>query len=685
MNEKHAEKFCKAFHDRIELAQKEIKNLNSFMSTDINDAYKMRVAANAGFLPQKNSSVFGNIHHYHHQQLSGRELRQFPSRSDLNESLTEENESNQFGFNQMAKFLIAKIEKIKECYFEMNDKSTNNECEVKINEEIQEPSVVMSNQDCDLYKMLNSKDLGGPRLSKIFSEAPNLQLAGNLPASNSYPNMGLKVTPAHQDIRRQSAMTNSPHAAEKNQHFNTNLPEEITLMEIILRFLQLLCENHNTELQSYLRVQPSNKKSYNLVCETLQFLDCICGSTTGGLGLLGLWINENNVHLINQALESLTEYCQGPCRENQYAIINHESNGIDIVIALILNDIQPLSSNNLEMFLALKDNASKLLLAVMESNDDTANAERILYNITPKALIDVIRDAYELGKEMDRQAALFKQHLRVQAQLQAEKRRPNESMDANSTIFNSCLSSPLVSASSSDGNCSNTSTAGSPSTSSREDTSILSTCMSLISNYSNIQNENSIYNQLADLTNLDDSAELHSEGSSPREVGHNLFILSHKLAKFNKELSVYLKSKTSNQEYSEALSYYAAHTAQIEIIREDRAIEQIVFPVPTICEYLTEETKQRIFLTTEKDEQNSKIPGFFNQVDSMWNEMKWQRKLRQQTWLYWFSSHMSLWSDISFNLAVLINLLVAIFYPFDKVTLGKQSLLSYFNLLQHLI
>lgn len=186
----------------------------------------------------------------------------------------------------------------------------------------------------------------------------------------------------------------------------SNLPEDIAIMEIILRFLQLLCENHNSELQNYLRVQPANKTTYNLVCETLQFLDCICGSTTGGLGLLGLWINENNVHLINQALETLTEYCQGPCHENQYSIINHESNGIDIVIALILNDIQPLSKNNLEMFLALKDNASKLLLAVMESNDDTANSERIMYNITPKALIGVIQNAYKQGKEMDRQAEI---------------------------------------------------------------------------------------------------------------------------------------------------------------------------------------------------------------------------------------------------------------------------------------
>ena len=67
----------------------------------------------------------------------------------------------------------------------------------------------------------------------------------------------------------------------------------------------------------------NNKNNYNLVCETLQFLDCICGSTTGGLGLLGLYINEKNVGLINQTVESLTEYCQGPCHENQVGRHTH--------------------------------------------------------------------------------------------------------------------------------------------------------------------------------------------------------------------------------------------------------------------------------------------------------------------------------------------------------------------------
>ena len=71
--------------------------------------------------------------------------------------------------------------------------------------------------------------------------------------------------------------------------------------------------------QNFLRA-PNQKSDYNLVSETLLFLDCICGSTTGGLGLIGLYINEHNVVLINQTLETLTEYCQGPCHENQNCI-----------------------------------------------------------------------------------------------------------------------------------------------------------------------------------------------------------------------------------------------------------------------------------------------------------------------------------------------------------------------------
>uniref|UniRef100_A0A3Q2TMC2 Inositol 1,4,5-trisphosphate receptor n=1 Tax=Fundulus heteroclitus TaxID=8078 RepID=A0A3Q2TMC2_FUNHE len=346
----------------------------------------------------------------------------------------------------------------------------------------------------------------------------------------------------------------------------------ITIMQPILRLMQLLCENHNRDLQNFLRNQ-NNKNNYNLVCETLQFLDCICGSTTGGLGLLGLYINEKNVGLINQTVESLTEYCQGPCHENQNCIATHECNGIDIIIALILNDINPLGKKRMDLVLELKNNASKLLLAIMESRHDSENAERILYNMRPKELVEVIKKAY------------------MQGEIEVEEPEEDE-----------------------------------------------------------------------------DGEEEHS--ASPRNVGHNIYILAHQLARHNKELQAMLKPGGTYGEGDEALEFYAKHTAQIEIVRLDRTMEQIVFPVPNICEFLTQESKLRVYYTTERDEQGSKINDFFLRSEDLFNEMNWQKKLRAQPILYWCSRNMSFWSSISFNLAVLMNLLVAFFYPLEGVRGG---------------
>ncbi|XP_041944075.1 inositol 1,4,5-trisphosphate receptor type 1 isoform X4 [Alosa sapidissima] len=359
----------------------------------------------------------------------------------------------------------------------------------------------------------------------------------------------------------------------------------ITIMQPILRLMQLLCENHNRELQNFLRCQ-NNKNNYNLVCETLQFLDCICGSTTGGLGLLGLYINEKNVALINQTVESLTEYCQGPCHENQNCIATHECNGIDIIIALILNDINPLGKKRMDLVLELKNNASKLLLAIMESRHDSENAERILYNMRPKELVEVIKKAY------------------MQGEIEVEHTEEGE-----------------------------------------------------------------------------EGEEEHA--ASPRNVGHNIYILAHQLARHNKELQAMLKPGGTYGEGDEALEFYAKHTAQIEIVRLDRTMEQIVFPVPNICEFLTQESKLRVYYTTERDEQGSKINDFFLRAEDLFNEMNWQKKLRgtqeatgnantvpSQPILYWCSRNMSFWSSISFNLAVLMNLLVAFFYPIEGIRGG---------------
>ncbi|XP_064155906.1 inositol 1,4,5-trisphosphate receptor type 3 isoform X1 [Anguilla rostrata] len=407
------------------------------------------------------------------------------------------------------------------------------------------------------------------------------------------------VVPLPESAQYGQAPTPAVAPLPEQREVELEMGPAVTIMKPILRFLQLLCENHNQDLQNFLRCQ-NNKTNYNLVCETLQFLDIMCGSTTGGLGLLGLYINESNVDLIIQTLETLTEYCQGPCQENQTCIVTHECNGIDIITALILNDISPLCRYRMDMVLQLKDNASKLLLALMESRHDSENAERILFNLRPRELVEVIKKAYLQEVECE------------------------------------------------DGEV------------------------------------------------------------SPREVGHNIYILGLQLARHNKTLLHLLKPPKRRKEEGEEgissmlnlnnrplsqmlkstgtaetleedpLEYYEKHTAQIEIVRDDRSMEQIVFPVHPICEYLTRESKVRVFNTTEQDEQGSKVTHFFQQTSFLHNEMEWQKKLRSMPVLYWFSGRMTLWGSISFNLAVFINLIIAVFYPFDSGKAGPvdSSVLS---------
>lgn len=371
---------------------------------------------------------------------------------------------------------------------------------------------------------------------------------------------------------------------------NGRLPDRIKIMRPILRLLQLLCEDHNTTMQNFIHSQQQNKTSYNLVAKTLVFLNCICGSKEGSLGhKLGEYIKENNVDLINQTLRTLTEYCQGPCIDNQRCILMHESNGIDMIRSLILDNIEPLDNLRMDLVLELKDNASKLLLALMESCSDPHHASRILRepSLTEKLINVSIAYYHEQDDNDDSYAELSSEEVLSSSDGMVRPR------DVGHKVF------------------------------------IL--CHQLVQQYNT----------------LPQIGGLHSMAKIPTS--------EEAMAKGNRcepnEKDKHLREAT-------ALRYYESHTAQIEIIRNNRQMERVVFPVPQICEYLTHETKLNIYHNTEQDERGSKIPAFFQSVDDLFDEMKWQRELQTKPILHSIARYMSLWSSVEFKLTFLVTILV---------------------------
>ena len=68
--------------------------------------------------------------------------------------------------------------------------------------------------------------------------------------------------------------------------------------------------------------------------------------------------------------------------------------------------------------------------------------------------------------------------------------------------------------------------------------------------------------------NDDDASEAdddEAETINPRDVGHNIYILAHQLARHNRELAEMLRPEAEDAKGTQALEYYAKHTAQIEV------------------------------------------------------------------------------------------------------------------------
>lgn len=107
------------------------------------------------------------------------------------------------------------------------------------------------------------------------------------------------------DVSRPEDLEESPWSASDDM-----VTLGVTHMKDILRFLQLLCEGHNEDLQNLLRLQSNNLQSYDLVAETALYLEAMERD-----------IDPTNIHLASQVFITLTEFCQGPCHQNQSDLI----------------------------------------------------------------------------------------------------------------------------------------------------------------------------------------------------------------------------------------------------------------------------------------------------------------------------------------------------------------------------
>ncbi|XP_069548702.1 ryanodine receptor 2 [Brachyistius frenatus] len=97
----------------------------------------------------------------------------------------------------------------------------------------------------------------------------------------------------------------------------------------LFRFLQLLCEGHNSEFQNYLRTQTGNNTTVNVIISTVDYLLRVQESISdfywyySGKDVIDAQGQHNfskAIEVAKQVFNTLTEYIQGPCSGNQQSL-----------------------------------------------------------------------------------------------------------------------------------------------------------------------------------------------------------------------------------------------------------------------------------------------------------------------------------------------------------------------------
>ena len=154
-----------------------------------------------------------------------------------------------------------------------------------------------------------------------------------------------------------------------------------------LRFLQLLTENHNLFLQNYLREQKNNRISYNFINILIEYLSMLLeklGNLNDKYKNLPSYYIELYYKRLLFLLDTISEFLQGPCKQNQENLINTKvvelfNKIMDETCIINDNENQEAEINNEDNYF---EQNTVFILSNRKNNLDTFFSDNITYTGT---------------------------------------------------------------------------------------------------------------------------------------------------------------------------------------------------------------------------------------------------------------------------------------------------------------
>ena len=410
----------------------------------------------------------------------------------------------------------------------------------------------------------------------------------------------------------------------------------------ILRFLQLLCENHNSSLQHYLRCQDKSQITYNLIVCVISLLEILISQR-----------NSASFHVVTHCFDTLTEFIQGPCLENQAEIINH--NFLEIARDLLSIDesfssvyqrkvkenVMAEEYNFTEipdlvedtqampgwMISHLKFKCLITILSLFEGRKDNLVRKRTIRTISIELLkenLNFIFSQYLLIYQDNEYDEEMFNHLREYEKYDENTDKYKEAQKRGIFIFESGFL---------------------------------------------------IYNLLRILQDTDgiESKEhqapemiwLHSEGVRTDQIltPENKEILLHR--------DVYGLKIYNEALFKAAFSFFEVHTGNIEVVFCGE-IFKIYFSYPPECKGLNEEIKDDFHRHSIRDSDQNKLKYMLdkseNIIDQIRHEYRIKRFIRKSRFrlVLMIATQVNIWRVVAFFLTILMNLVILLSYSSNK-------------------
>ncbi|EGR32545.1 hypothetical protein IMG5_078330 [Ichthyophthirius multifiliis] len=450
--------------------------------------------------------------------------------------------------------------------------------------------------------------------------------------------------------KNMSFISNNSHQDVNSQfHFKKIIFVKLDICVKILELLRLSTENHYYPMQCFLKQQINEDGSIkNNNINMLLILTDIFGKYS-------LIIQDDNLQMGIKILDTLIEWIQGPCEQNQLFLCNTN----------LLENLEDLqydinSRNKMSVFKTEFNQKIMLILRnLYDINQDPYIINKISLYIDPTLMIEKIAFNYKLYNEYMKKISNFHQGLRIFL-ANSEIKNNQDIIINNQNQFQSLCS---------------------------EDEKLFLKNSTLYKPETidfDLKNQNKNTSKTYNNAMLYEKANLIiTEAFETYMLLKNQKFLDKSFKqKYNYSLEQLLNQNNSQEhEIRNALIFMQINTCSIEIVNQKNNLQKIYFRKHPITKYLSTITMNKFIQNVNREGSTEKINGLLSQKENFLNEMEQFLKLNALG-LYFNLSYLALFRNINFTITLLINLTLLIeIFEYENNSQNIQNIFQLLNLI----